>query len=422
MRKANSVAKVAITAGLAFGLIAAGASTAQADPSASGRTYQMAGSDTIQGVGNGLTNGYTVGSTTVSAFAPNIGSWDAFGSATITPKTGSMFTRPAGSGDGVKALSASWNTAAGKDTWTDANGVVSPSLQPSGTHALDFARSSSKPSTPVNPGLSTDKLTWVPLARDAVSVAFQSAGVSGISISNLDTADLTFLYSGTGSRTSTALGGTITRSTVNASDPTDPANDPVITVGSTSVSVHPVLPTQSSGTRTFFIGAIGVTTATTGSWVRQGVQENTATEINASGEIAPFSAAQWIQQKNGVSGTTNTFTGSNASSLNLLSLNTLAPTAGSGSSLTPGALFGDATVVPGTTTDQTLSPVFARDVFTVVPTANYNNDVAVKNRVDSLRSATRSSTSSVKIVADYGFKPLAYTAAGAGVFHANFTN
>ena len=419
MLKAKSVAKVAITAGLAFGLIAAGASTAQADPSTSGRLYQMAGSDTTQGLGNGLTNGYSVGGTAVGAVASNIGSWDAFGTATITPKTGSTFTRPAGSGDGVKALSASWNTAAGKDTWVNAAGVTSPSLQPNGTHALDFARSSSKPSAAVLPTSADNKLTWVPLARDAVSVAFQNAGVSGISISNLDTADLTFLYSGTGSRTSTALGGTITRSDVS-SDPTSPLNDPVITVGSSSVSVHPVLPTQSSGTRTFFIGAIGVTTATTGSWVRQGVQENTATEINASGELAPFSAAQWIQQKNVVSGTTNTFTGSNAASLNLLSLNSLAPTAGSGSSLTPGDLFGSGTVVP-CTGNATTSPVFARDVFTVVPTANYNNSAAVKARVDSLRTVTRPGGTAT-IVADYGFKPLVYSTADAGKFFANFTN
>ncbi|WP_436523352.1 hypothetical protein [Actinoplanes sp. HUAS TT8] len=153
-------------AAVGMGLIAAlavTASPAQADP-AGDPTYRVlagVGSDTTEGVMNGLSDLVLDGTT------KQIASYDAFGSQTIKTKaTGCEITRPSGSGAGVTALVNS----------LDAN-----------NGCVDFARSSSNNSASY-PG---KNLTYIPFGVDAVTYAVR--GDSNIS-RKLTKAQLTSIY------------------------------------------------------------------------------------------------------------------------------------------------------------------------------------------------------------------------------------
>lgn len=146
------------------GALAFTASPAQADPSGSPtfRTLAGVGSDTTEGVLNGLSQVVTIGGTKV------IASYDAFGTATIQTKDNAacIINRPAGSGAGVTALVASLDAANG---------------------CLDFARSSSNNASSF-PG---KNLTYIPFAVDAVTYGVRSD--SSIS-RTLTKANLTTIY------------------------------------------------------------------------------------------------------------------------------------------------------------------------------------------------------------------------------------
>jgi ABC-type phosphate transport system substrate-binding protein len=129
------------------GALAFTASPANADPSGAPtfRTLAGVGSDTTEGVLNGLSDVVVNGSG-----EKQIASYDAFGSATIQTKaTGCTINRPAGSGAGVTALVAA----------LDGN-----------TGCVDFARSSSNNSA----SFAGKNLTYVPFAVDAVTYAVRS--------------------------------------------------------------------------------------------------------------------------------------------------------------------------------------------------------------------------------------------------------
>jgi ABC-type phosphate transport system substrate-binding protein len=128
---------------LVGGVAAAG--PAQADPSGPPTFRQLAGvgSDTTQGVMNGLSNVITD-----STGTKLIGSYDAVGSATIATQSASACSaipRPNGSGAGRAALLTS--------------------LQ-AGNGCIQFSRSSS-----LNLAAATPGLTYIPYATDAVSFA-----------------------------------------------------------------------------------------------------------------------------------------------------------------------------------------------------------------------------------------------------------
>jgi hypothetical protein len=126
----------------------------------------------------------------------------------ITPKiNGATFTRPNGSGGGIKALSDAFNSVGWTgSTYTDSAGVAhtcsAANISLSGL--VDFARSSSGPA-----GSSNNGLTWVPFARDAVSFAYYNPG-SATTVTSLTKAQLTALYtSSSGTILDTATGTTI---------------------------------------------------------------------------------------------------------------------------------------------------------------------------------------------------------------------
>jgi ABC-type phosphate transport system substrate-binding protein len=239
MRSTLMKAAVLVVGAATFATLAG---TAQADPAAGvvPATTDLVGvgSDTTQGVLNTLTDHYNTKS---PAPADKAYSWDATGSATITPKSGAAtITRPNGSSAGISALIADGTT-----------------------HNIDFARSSRTPKTDgseVNYG-------FIEFARDTVTYA--TATTSNVP-TTLTTLDLNTLYGSA--------------------------------AGSAACNRNAYLPQAGSGTRSFFLSSIGLTAAGTCAKDTFGgapVQEHSATPLlNDPNAIAPFSVGRAV----GVSG------------------------------------------------------------------------------------------------------------------------
>ncbi len=250
VRKRNILMVVgAITAALALT-----APAALADPSGAPATRVLVGvgSDTTQDVLNALSNIPASGSRT-------IGSFDATGAsplpATKAAITGSDCTglaRPVGSGNGVAALRNERTAAAGA------------ARRP----CFDFARSSANQSQDAaNAGFG---LTWIPFAGDQVTYVTRRDSALP---TNLTTAQLASIYNCTAA-------GTI-------------SNPPTIL---------PLLPQSGSGTRSFFLASIGVTTP--GSCVSSvdptnpaaQLIENNGLRLTDTRYLAPYSVAQFNAQ------------------------------------------------------------------------------------------------------------------------------
>lgn len=243
------------TVGALCATLALAAGPVSADPTTPTDYRQLVGtgSDTTQGVLNSY--GTTLRDGSLNRV---IASYDATGSATIkVSASGPTFNRPNGSTNGVKALTASINPT-GTYLW----GGVSIAGQ------LDFARSSSAPSSSA-PGT---QLTYIPFARDAVSYAYANLGNQSIP-SNLTTAQIAGIYK-----------GEITT---------------FVDAGGATRTYKPILPQAGSGTRSFFLSSIGVTEAQLIPGLPT-LQENDGTQIDAVGEVVPFSVAAWIAQDNAV--------------------------------------------------------------------------------------------------------------------------
>ena len=262
MKKAvalSTVIGVAI-AGIAF------ISPASAEPVSN--SYVLVGSDTLQDSSNALLNGTSATGPLVhvlSTTASSIGSFDAFGSTAIQTKTGGVFFgRPSGSGAGVTALRASITGA----TYSGNSAV--PAKVISGQ--VDIARSSSGPSTNAN---AAGLLVYIPYARDAVAYAYKGGSAAW---ANITTAQLKQIYDGT-----------------------------LTTID--SLPIHPRLPQTLSGTRKFFLTAIGEggVSAPAVSDVGNVTAENDATVLG-DGDIIPFSVANWVAQANNVTGVNTTST------------------------------------------------------------------------------------------------------------------
>ncbi|MFF0148021.1 ABC-type phosphate transport system substrate-binding protein [Amycolatopsis sulphurea] len=268
--------KVLVAGLVALSAVLAMGGAAQADPSGTPTYRDIAGtgSDTTQGVMNGLADAITVNGTKV------LGSYDAVGSTNITTKDPATnpnctIARPASSGAGVTALVNSQNA---------------------GNNCLQYARSSANNSASF-PGAN---LTYVPFAVDAVTYAVRSD--SSIT-KKLTTAQLKSIYN------CTAPG-----------------------VGTT---YKPLLPQFGSGTRAFFLQSLGLTNAadytTTFPCVKDKdvnnnpIEENTGTYLTEPANIAPYSIAQYQSQVYGVVADVHgkamlaTFNGVNPTDLNTAS-------------------------------------------------------------------------------------------------------
>lgn len=344
----RKIAALGVAAGIATGLVAA-AVPASADPVTDG--YAVVGSDTLQDSMNALVNGTAVTGATVrvSANGATLGSYDAFGAAKIRTKTtGGYFTRPGGSGAGISALLASING-------TTLNGETL-------TGQVDIARSSSGPAV-VNVN---GALVFVPFARDAVAYAYQ--------VPTTDTACATAL-------------GSLTQAQLNA---LYNAATPNTTLCSSPVT--PRLPQSNSGTRKFFLKAIGVTTvgAAVPSTDNQptGPQENTGGQISDY-QLIPFSAGSWIAQSNGAA--PNTIAA--YPTLKLGAVNGQLAYSGTGSNLSP---------VAATYADTT----FGRDTYLVVEYARVNaTDPKYDAALAALVDPTKGSSSLVSFNTAFASQP-----------------
>jgi ABC-type phosphate transport system substrate-binding protein len=337
-------------------LTAIAASPAMADP-ASGtyRTLAGVGSDTIQDVMNGM-----------ASAIPAIGSYDAVDPSTgaaggliQTKSGGTTFVRPNGSGQGAAALSDS--IQGGTHLWNsvDISGQV------------DFARSSSGPS------VTGTALYYIPFAQDAVTYAVNQGSDFPRNLPLGSSADA-----------STKLSLYNIYHCIRTSY-TDSNGD--------SVTIKPLIPQSGSGTRSFWLGKMGLTeTSIVGTCVKdvnsQGtsVQEHDGTSLTDPGNIAPFSISQFISQGNHKAITT-------AYGVNLVERKGQAAL-GAVNGISPVRMSGSSTVANGA------FPI-NRLVYNVVQASRADN------ASDPVSTAFKGSTSSVcskgSLIAAFGFSTIA---------------
>ena len=272
MRK---ITKAVLTLGVGGALLASVAGAALADPP-SGVTPAHtdivgAGSDTTQQVLDQLSTDYNGQS---PAPANKLYSFDAVGSSSITTKTGcASITRPNGSGAGITALKAN--------------------AQPSGDttdYCIDFARSSRGPQAGDGTGIA-----FVAFAQDAVTWSATSTTAKPThATTSLTDAQLKAIYSCDASQLGTGKTGPVTWNEVG---------------GTSTDAVVPVIPQSNSGTRAFFLSAIG--NPTLGSCVQgtdNSVEENEGTNAIFSGSnspdiVFPYSVAVYLAQSQNGHGT-----------------------------------------------------------------------------------------------------------------------
>ncbi|MFI1032509.1 Ig-like domain repeat protein [Streptomyces sp. NPDC020951] len=355
MRRTRSTAALVAASVVAGGM--ALASPAYADPTPAGTFRQLVGtgSDTTQDVLNALAgdtvNGTDYTATAVkSASGAGLASYDAIGSSTIQTRSGGpVFTRPNGSGPGRTALSMSLTG----DKFPTATGVAVQGQ-------VDFARSSGGPS------VSGNALTYIPFARDAVGVAVRGSGLDSLTVAQLHD-----VY---------AAGST---HTVDGQ------------------TVHPVLPQSGSGTRKFFLGAIGLNENTVDTSLPT-VQENQANDaLTTDGTLVPFSVGSWIAQNNGVAPTKSDT--AIAAGAHLASI-TLPNDSGDTSPVT--TVNGKLTPVAGYYENAT----FGRDVYNVVPSRAidatsifFDKDLYDVFVTSGAHEAALASDNAEKVISDFGF-------------------
>lgn len=325
--------------GLALAGIALSVPAANADPVSGG--YSITGSDTLQDAVNAIVNGTQNGTTPfrTTAGGNTVGSFDAFGSSAIQLKPNTAFIgRPSGSGDGKKSLSRS----------LDGQPWVKNGISATVTGLVDLARSSSGAGSGSNGGINTSgPLIFIPFGRDAVSYAIKfGAGATLANTAGIDqltTAQLTAIF----------------------------GNATPVTLGSNNTVVVPKLPQPSSGTRQFFLGALGLGSASNPAGVSDAATTTLAENDSASlqpaantVQIIPFSAASFIAQANGAAPVNTT------ASITLGSPNGVAPYTVSGTTLVPNLTFYS-------------SSTFGRDTYIIAPAdrvvvggANFDQNLA----------------------------------------------
>ena len=383
--RSTRLATATLTAAVAVGGLVI-ASPAQADPTPAGTFRKLVGvgSDTTQDVLNALAgdtvNGTSYAATAVTANGNGIASYDAVDPSTgtthgtITTRSGgTAFTRPNGSGEGRKALSA---TLTGTADVNGSNAVM--------TGNVDFARSSGGPSVS---GTGITGLTYIPMARDAVGVV-----VRGSALANLTIAQLHDIYS---SSTPVTINGQV---------------------------VHPYIPQGGSGTRKFFLAAIGLQDSEVPTDTVTVVQENQANDaMTADGAIEPFSVASWIAQNNGIAPDHSKTAAADGAYMAGIELD---PTGAAGTYTSPVA-----------TTDGVLSGVesyynsatFGRDVFNVVRTAAvdptsifYDDNLYDAFVTSGTHKAALASDDSKKVIASFGFLNESYNGSIDPTKHAKY--
>lgn len=306
MKVKKLVATVAVF-GAGFAAFSTGA-TVQAEPVSN--SYVVVGSDTIEDVLNALANGTAITGSTVRVTqnGATIGSFDATGGPSVITKPGGVrFSRPNGSSEGYRALSASIYEGANADNNLFTSGTFQPALNASSTGGasmpiglrninvfgqVDIARSSS--GTPASAVLNnaTGTIARIPFARDAFGLAFTPALATAVCEAGQD--------SDAGAGCSPFLTNAQLKSVFDSTT----AGNASVLIGSTSVSIKGVIPQVGSGTRGDFLSKIGSSETLSLASVAAGAsrleQEHDATTLTGV-EVAPMSASRWIAMKNGAS-------------------------------------------------------------------------------------------------------------------------
>ncbi|MFD8479358.1 substrate-binding domain-containing protein [Kitasatospora sp. NPDC059673] len=331
---AKALAAVAFTAALTT----VATVPAMADPAAlpAAKDIVGAGSDTTQALFSQFSTDYNATLPATDTTTPRLYSWDATGSPTIVPKAGgNSIPRPNGSSAGINTLNTTNNLT------------------------LDFARSSraAQPTDPAN-------FDFVAFAKDAVT---WSAPTGGLAPANLTTLNLVDIYTCVKTDWSQLGGG--------------------------SGAIKPYLPQSGSGTRSFFLQAIG--NITPGTCVTSGPEENEGTDsrLTDPGAIFPYSVGHYVGQLNGHTSSTD-----NRGNLTLRSVNGVAPL----------------------TSTNTLSPVFAggsygRVLFNVLRDGDYTATTTQGTALRAIFSPTGwicGATGRADIIS-YGFLPLPGAGCGA---------
>lgn len=344
-RRTVSLIGTSLAAVLVAGLGAA--APANADPWTPGyREYAGVGSAVTATMWDVLTNGranIAGGAPTV----PSVASFDPTGSATIQTKAGVPAIARPGS-----ATSVGTRIDAGIDAL-----MASPDQ-------VDFARVANRPR--YEAGIYYDKVSYLPIARDAVSVVAFNLGYD---VQNFSREDLTAIYSCTASaRVSVAGAGASARLTFSG--------------GEVPRQIRPMLPSGTGDVRAFFLRAIGVTSPGACVATSASFAENDASVLAAGGAIVPFLVSSYIAQKNGMTPRTM-----NDYEHTILSINGERPLASTNEPqippLMPGPLYGRGAYPPGTQRG-----VFSRDVYNVVRSTDLDDAALVAAVTTQLATPT----------------------------------
>ncbi|GAA2525088.1 hypothetical protein [Rarobacter incanus] len=284
--KAKLTTRVAVGAAMSAVLLSAAALPAHADPAA-GAFGQLVGlgSDTTQDVMNGLSG----------AIGQNlIGSYDATGSSTtvVTRSGGSAIPRANGSGAGVKLLLTAIGQTGSQTISTSSDSKSVTTADVSGK--VDFARSSS------GAGANADDagvLTYIPFGLDAVTVATSPTSVIP---TDLTSKEIVSIYK-----------GEIDRVEYKGDESKLLAKGAAVDEGFTAVTITPLIPQAGSGTRSYWLGQLGISEAELTKYpikdkdlAGKAVQEHKGAALVAGdaelqkATLVPFSVAQWIAQAN----------------------------------------------------------------------------------------------------------------------------
>jgi hypothetical protein len=349
-------AAVAVAASLALPLPAA------ADPAPPGaRPYVGVGGTTTTDLWNALANGRPGLAGGAPAVA-GVASYDATGTPTITTRAGGPpITRPTTTDEGIDAL------------------LAHPAQ-------VDFARSSTRPVN--DAGIADDVVTYLPFARDAVSIVGFRLDSDLIDFTR---EELTALYSCTSAGRIVAT-GPVGAAVVRYVSPAAPGR------GAADQRLYPILPAGSGDVRAFFLRAIGL--ATPGACVAASAStpENDGRVVDSPGEVVPFLVSSWIAQLNNMTPASRTVTPYDHS---ITGINGARPVADGNDGMLPpivaGPVYGRGAYPPGMQRG-----VFSRDVYIVVRTADLATGID-----EELTTALRSGTSRL-LINRAGFKNIDY--------------
>ncbi|AEI10574.1 Ig-like domain repeat protein [Cellulomonas gilvus] len=288
--KVSTFGRIGLTAGVVALVVGTVGTPALADPPAGTfGTLAGLGSDTTQDVVGGLATAIGGGV---------LASYDATGSATVTTRSGgTAVPRANNSGGGrdlLRVAIGQTETASIPVFGSTPSTVTTAQL----AGQVQFARSSSGPSSSdVTP---EGVLTYVPFAIDAVSYA---TAPDSVIPANLTKAQLVSIYKG--EYTQVVVNG-------GATSLQGPSYVPV--PGDTVTAITSFLPAAGSGTRSYWLGQMGITEQQIADgtypnlkavdFAGAGVQEHkgaalvSGTVAQNAGAIAPFSIAQWVAQGN----------------------------------------------------------------------------------------------------------------------------